>query len=143
MASAPSQTLPSSLARLSAAGADLVAIWIALPRSAARGAADAAARAACKRHRYERIPQPLRAAPAALPHDRPRRPARTNSRLAANATGGTGNDQFTVERLGADCRQLWFCRNAAVVPALRAFRRVFGALYHIMHFSIDYDLKTS
>ena len=67
MASAPSQTLPSSAARLSAAGVDLVAIWIAPSRSAALGAAGAAARVACERHRYERIPQPLRAAPAAHP----------------------------------------------------------------------------
>jgi hypothetical protein len=79
-ASAPSQTLPSS---------------------AARGAAGAAARGACGRHRYERIPQPLRAAPAA-PKNRP----------AANATGGTGNDQFAVEPLGADCRRLWPFRHA-------------------------------
>src|SRR5262249_57879023 len=65
MASAPSQTLPSSAARPSAAGADVVAIWIALSRSAARAAGGAAARVACERHPYERIPQPLRAAPAA------------------------------------------------------------------------------
>ena len=109
MARAPSQTLPSSAARLSADGADVVAIRIALPRSAARGAA---ARVACGRHPYERIPQPLRAAPAALPHHRPRRPAPTNNRPAANATGGTGNDQFAVERLGADCRRLWLSRHA-------------------------------
>ena len=70
MASAPSQTLPSSAARLSAAGVDLVAIWIAPSRSAALGAAGAAARAASKRHRYERIPQPLRTAPAAHPNNR-------------------------------------------------------------------------
>src|SRR6516164_7524817 len=110
MASAPSQTLPSSAARLRAAGADVVAIRIALPRTAARGAA---ARVACGRHPYERIPQPLRAAPAALPHHRPRRPARTNSRPAANATGGTGNDQFALGHLGADCRRLWLFRHAA------------------------------
>src|SRR5262245_31495576 len=73
-ASAPSQTLPSSAARLSADGADVVAIRIVLPRTAARGAA---ARVACGRHRYERIPQPLRAASAAHPNQRPRRPART------------------------------------------------------------------
>jgi len=109
MASAPSQTLPSSAARLSAAGADLVAIWIAPSRIAAPGAA---ARVACGRHPYERIPQPLRAAPAALPHHRPRRPARTNNRPAADATGGTGNDQFAVEPLGADCRRLWLSRHA-------------------------------
>src|SRR5262249_21897710 len=111
-ASAPSQTLPRSAARLRADGADVVAIRIALSRTAARGAADAAARVACERHRYERIPQPLRAAPAALPHHRPRRPARTNNRPAANATGGAGNDQFAVERLGADCRRLWLFRHA-------------------------------
>jgi hypothetical protein len=73
MARAPSQTLPSSAARLLIV--DLVAIWIALSRIAARGAASAAARVACERRRYERIPQPLRAAPAALPNHRPRRPA--------------------------------------------------------------------
>src|SRR5262249_3096933 len=87
MARAPSQTLPSSAGRLSAAGADLVAIRIALSRSAARGAAGAPGRVACERHRYERIPRPLRAAPAAHPNHRPRRPARTNTRPAANATG--------------------------------------------------------
>jgi hypothetical protein len=85
---------------------------IALPRIAARGAA---ARVACGRHRYERIPQPLRAAPAALPHNRPRRPARTNNRPAANATGGTGNDQFAMARLGTDCRRLWLSRHAGCV----------------------------
>src|SRR6516225_11612164 len=109
MASAPSQTLPSSAARLRADGADVVAIRIALPRSAACGAA---APVACGRHPYERIPQPLRAAPAALPHHRPRRPARTNSRPAADARGGTGRDQLTVGRLGADCRLLWLSRHA-------------------------------
>src|SRR6516164_2227437 len=67
MASAPSQTLPSSTARLRADGADVVAIRIALSRSAARGAA---ARVACGRHPYERIPQPLRAARAAYPNHR-------------------------------------------------------------------------
>ena len=118
MASAPSQTLPSSPARPSAAGVDLVAIWIAPSRGAALGAA---ARVASKRHRYERIPQPLRRPPPRIPMIAARRPARTNSRPAANATGGTGNDQFAVERLGADCRQLWFCRNAAVVPAYARF----------------------
>jgi hypothetical protein len=50
MASAPSQTLPSSAARLRSAGADVVAIRIALSRSAAPGAAGAAARVACERH---------------------------------------------------------------------------------------------
>src|SRR5712691_3254431 len=70
MASAPSQTLPSSAARLSAAGVDLVAIWIVPSRSAALGAAGAAARVACERHRYERIPQPLLEAPAAHPNHR-------------------------------------------------------------------------
>ena len=50
MASAPSQTLPSSAARLRSAGPDVVAIRIALPRSAAPGAAGAAARVACERH---------------------------------------------------------------------------------------------
>src|SRR5262245_52712473 len=109
MASAPSQTLPSSATRLRAAGGDVVAIRIAPPRIAPRGAA---ARVACERRRYERIPQPLRAAPAALPHHRPRRPARTNNRPAANATGGTGNDQFALKRLGADCRRLWLSRHA-------------------------------
>src|SRR5262249_13249671 len=69
IASAPSQTLPSSAARLRAGGADVVVLWIALSRCEARGAAGAAAaRDACGRHPYERIPQPLRAAPAALPH---------------------------------------------------------------------------
>src|SRR2546430_16863127 len=77
MASAPSQTLPSSAARLSAAGVDLVAIWIAPSRTAALGAAGAAARVACARHRYERIPQPLRAAPAAHPSNR-RAPSRAD-----------------------------------------------------------------
>ena len=112
-ASAPSQTLPSSATRLKAERAAAGAFRIALPRSAARGAADAAARVACGRHPYERIPQPLRAAPAALPHHRPRRPARTNCRPAANATGEAGCDQFAVERLGADCRRLWLFRHAA------------------------------
>src|SRR5262249_4958832 len=64
-ASGPSQTLPSSAARLKAGRTASGAIRIALPRTAARGAAGAAAPAACERHRYERIPQPLRAAPAA------------------------------------------------------------------------------
>jgi hypothetical protein len=109
MASAPSQTLPSSAARLRIAGVDAVAIRIALPRIAAPGAA---ARVACERRRDERIPQPLRAAPAALPPHRPRRPARTNNCPAANATGGTGNDQFGMARLGADCRRLWLSRHA-------------------------------
>src|SRR5262249_7327826 len=109
IASAPSQMLPSSAARLRAAGGDVVAIRIAPPRIAPRGAA---ARVACERRRYERIPQPLRAAPAALPHHRPRRPARTNNRPAANATGGTGNDQIALKRLGADCRRLWLSRHA-------------------------------
>src|SRR5215831_8350516 len=117
MASAPSQTLPSSAARLRAAGADVVAIRIALSRTAARGAA---ARVACGRHPYERIPQPLRAAPAALPHHRPRRPAPTNNRPAANATGGTGNDQFAVGRLGADGRRLWLSRHAGCMTPLRS-----------------------
>src|SRR5262249_52582850 len=80
MARARSRTRRSSAARLRAAGADVVATRIALSRTAARGAA---ARVACGRHPYERIPQPLRAAPAALPHNRPRRPARTNNRPAA------------------------------------------------------------
>jgi hypothetical protein len=110
VASAPRQTLPSSAARPSADGAEVVAIRIALSRTAAHGAA---ARVACERHRYERIPQPLRAAPAAFPHHRPRRPARTNNRPAANATGGTGNDQFAMARLGADCRRVWLFRHAA------------------------------
>jgi len=79
VASAPSQTLPSSAARLKAAGADLVAIWIAPSRSAARGAAPAAARGVCERHRYERIPQPLRSAPATHPINRSRRPANEQS----------------------------------------------------------------
>src|SRR5262249_32181688 len=65
IASAPSQMLPSSAARLRAAGGDVVAIRIAPPRIAPRGAA---ARVPCDRRRYERIPHPLRAAPAALPH---------------------------------------------------------------------------
>src|SRR5262245_9245419 len=67
MASAPSQTLPSSAARLKAVCAAAGAIRIALSRTAARAAAGAAARVACGRHPYERIPQPLRAASAALP----------------------------------------------------------------------------
>src|SRR5262245_29553189 len=119
IASAPRQTLPSSAARLKPVRAAAGAIRIALPRIAARGAAGAAARVACGRHPYERIPQPLRAAPAALPHHRPRRPARTNTRPAANATGGTGNDQFAVGRLGADCRRLWLSRHAAPSAATR------------------------
>jgi len=45
---------------------------------------------------------------------------RTNNRPAANATGGTGNDQFAVERLGADCRRLWLSRHAGCVPPLRS-----------------------
>lgn len=57
MASAPSHTLPSSAARLRADGADAVTIRIALSRCAARGAAGAAARVACERHPYERIPR--------------------------------------------------------------------------------------
>src|SRR5262245_11120572 len=75
MASAPSQTLPSSAARLRAARADVIAIRIALSRIAACGAAGAAARVVCERHPYERIPQPLRAARAALPPKRPLHPA--------------------------------------------------------------------
>src|SRR6516165_8464182 len=109
VASAPSQTLPSSAARLKAERAAAGTIRIALLPLAAPGAA---ARVACGRHRYERILQPLRAAPAALPHNRPRRPARTNDRPAANATGGTGDDQFAMARLGADCRRLWLSRHA-------------------------------
>ncbi|MBV8286924.1 MAG: hypothetical protein JOZ35_08390 [Hyphomicrobiales bacterium] len=115
IASAPSQTLPSSVARLRTAGADVAAIRIALPQSAAHGAA---ARVACGRHPYERIPQPLRAAPAALPHHRPRRPARVNSRPAGNATGGTGYDQFAMARLGEDCRRLWLSRHAGCITPL-------------------------
>src|SRR5262245_63444262 len=64
MASAPSQTLPSSAARLKAGCAPAGAIRIALSRTAERGAA---ARVAIGRQPYERIPQPLRAASAALP----------------------------------------------------------------------------
>jgi hypothetical protein len=56
MASAPSQTLPSNAARLRADGADAVAIRIALSRCATCGEAGAAARVACERHPYERIP---------------------------------------------------------------------------------------
>src|SRR5215471_2178126 len=67
IANAPKQTLASSAARLRGAGADVIAIRIALPRIAARGAAGAAACVGSERHRYERIPQPLRAAPAAHP----------------------------------------------------------------------------
>jgi hypothetical protein len=115
MASAPSQTPPSSTARLRADGADVVAIRIALSRSAARGAAGAAARVACGRHPYERIPQPLRAAPAAYPNHR-RAPSRANEQSPrGQATGGTGNDQFAAEALGADCRRLWLSRHAACV----------------------------
>jgi hypothetical protein len=84
-------------------------------------------------------PNPCGRLPAAHPNHRPRRPARTNSRLAANATGGTGNDQFAVERLGADCRRLWLSRHATTavrVPdavqrhsaSLRAFTPVFDGL---------------
>jgi len=112
MASAPSQALPSSTARLRADGADVVAIRIALSRSAARGAA---ARVACGRHPYERIPQPLRAARAAYPNHR-RAPSRANEQSPrGQATGGTDNDQFAVERLGADCRRLWLSRHAGCV----------------------------
>src|SRR5262245_1422593 len=111
IATALKQTLASSAARLKAVRAAAGAIRIALPRIAARGAAGAAARVSCGRP-YERIPQPLRAARAALPPKRPLRPARTNNRPAANATGGTGNDQFAVEPLGADCRRLWLSRHA-------------------------------
>jgi hypothetical protein len=111
MASAPSQTLPSSAARLSADGADAVAIRIALLQIAVPGAAGAAARVACGRHPYERIPQPLRAAPAALPPKRPLRPADEHC-PRANATGGTGNDQFAMARLDAVCRRLWLSRHA-------------------------------
>src|SRR5215831_19135153 len=74
VASAPSQTLPSSAARLKVARVAAAVTRIAPPRRAARGAAPAAARVACERHRYERIPQPLRAAPAAHPNHRPRVP---------------------------------------------------------------------
>src|SRR5262245_11659256 len=66
-ASAPNQTLPSIAARLSAAGGDVVAIRIALSRIASPGAAGAAARVACERRRYERIPQPLRARTPRIP----------------------------------------------------------------------------
>src|SRR5262249_29096347 len=67
MASAPSQTLPSGAAVRGIAGVDEGATRIALPRPATRAPAGPAARVACGRHPYERIPQPLRAAPAALP----------------------------------------------------------------------------
>src|SRR5262249_41945963 len=67
IANAPKQTLASSAARLRGAGADVIAIRIALPRIAARGAAGAAACVGSERHRYERIPQPLRAAPPGHP----------------------------------------------------------------------------
>src|SRR5262249_34315121 len=112
VARAPSQTLPSSAARLKVALVAAGTIRIALLRIAAPGAA---ARVACGRHRYERILQPLRAAPAALPHNRPRRPARTNDRPGANATGGPGTDQFALARLGRDCRRLWLSRHAGCV----------------------------
>ena len=72
-------------------------------------------------------PTPAGRPPPRIPIIAARRTARTNSRPTADATGGTGNDQFTVERLGADCRQLWFCRNAAVVPAITRVS-AFGAL---------------
>src|SRR5262245_12266676 len=75
IATALKQTLASSAARLKAVGAAAGAIRIALPRIAARGAAGAAARVVCERPPYERIPQPLRAARAALPPKRPLRPA--------------------------------------------------------------------
>ena len=71
VARAPSQTLPSSAARLKVALVAAGTIRIALLRIAAPGAA---ARVACERHRYERIPQPLRAAPAAHPNHRARVP---------------------------------------------------------------------
>jgi hypothetical protein len=64
MASAPSQTLPSSLARLKATCAPADAIRIALPRIAAPGAA---ARVACERRRYERIPNPCGRLPPRFP----------------------------------------------------------------------------
>jgi len=111
MASAPSQALPSSTARLRADGADVVAIRIALSRSAARGAA---ARVACERHRYERIPNPCGRLPPRIPIIAARRPANEQS-PRGQATGGTGNDQFAVERLRADCRRLWLSRHAACV----------------------------
>jgi hypothetical protein len=56
MVSAPSQTLPKSAGRLKAVRAAAGAIRIALPRIAARDTAGAAARVACERHPYERIP---------------------------------------------------------------------------------------
>jgi hypothetical protein len=71
VASAPSQTPPSNAARLKAERAAAGTIRIALLRIAAPGAA---ARVACGRHRYERILQPLRAAPAAHPNHRARVP---------------------------------------------------------------------
>src|SRR5262245_58268300 len=74
IATALKQTLASSAARLKAVRAAAGAIRIALPRIAARGVAGAAARVVCERP-YERIPQPLRAARAALPPKRPLRPA--------------------------------------------------------------------
>jgi hypothetical protein len=77
VATALKQRLASSAARLRTAGTEVAAICIALSPIAARGAAGAAARAASKRHRYERIPQPLRTAPAAHPDNR-RPPARAN-----------------------------------------------------------------
>src|SRR5262249_53645503 len=104
VASAPSQTPPSSAARLSAAGADLVAIWIAPSRSAARGAA---ARVACERpRRYERTPHPLRAAPAALPHNRPRVPRERTiaPRPTLRAEPVTINSRWHVwARIAAGC----------------------------------------
>jgi len=72
IATALKQTLASSAARLKAVRAAAGAIRIALPRIAARGAA---ARVGSERRPYERIPQPLRAARAALPPKRPLRPA--------------------------------------------------------------------
>src|SRR5262249_6184456 len=66
-ASAPSQALPSSAARLKATCAPAGGIQIALPRIAARGAAGAAARVACGRHRRERIPNPCGRLPPRIP----------------------------------------------------------------------------
>src|SRR5262249_12600625 len=68
VASAPSQTLPSSAARLRAGRA-----------------AGAGARVACERHRYERIPQPLRAAPAAHPN-KSSAPSRANEQSPRGQT---------------------------------------------------------
>src|SRR5262249_11154992 len=111
IATALKQTLASSAARLKAVRAAAGAIRIALPRIAARGAPGAGAPVSGGRA-YNPTPHPRGGPPAALPQNRPPRPAQTKNRPAPNAGGEPGNNNSAVEPLGGDCRRLWFSRHA-------------------------------